>query len=245
MIQGSDGQTKETGVKVLGVYDAEGTGYEKTYVITGLKFLQDVLVNSSDPDKRAGVVTELSILLEDEAKTAILQDLLQENFPDLYVADWRTLDPEKARMADIAEISIAIFLGFFFVGLIFGLINTLIASVIERIRELGLLRALGMRRSVVLLQVVCESLLIVSVGTVLGLSAGWIICELVIFGGGIDMTAYAEGAEAFGINATLNPVVVGSDYLSFGLLTLLLGLLASYFPARRAMKVSPLMAINR
>ena len=245
MIQGSDGQTKETGVKVLGVYDAEGTGYEKTYVITGLKFLQDVLVNSSDPDKRAGVVTELSILLEDEAKTAILQDLLQENFPDLYVADWRTLDPQKARMADIAEISIAIFLGFFFVGLIFGLINTLIASVIERIRELGLLRALGMRRSVVLLQVVCESLLIVSVGTVLGLSAGWIICELVILGGGIDMTAYAEGAEAFGINATLNPVVVGSDYLSFGLLTLLLGLLASYFPARRAMKISPLMAINR
>ena len=59
------------------------------------------------------------------------------------------------------------------------------------------------------------------------------------------MTAYAEGAEAFGINATLNAVVVGSDYLSFGLLTLLLGLLASYFPARRAMKVSPLMAINR
>jgi len=79
----------------------------------------------------------------------------------------------------------------------------------------------------------------------LGLSAGWIICELVILGGGIDMTAYAEGAEAFGINATLKPVVVGSDYLSFGLLTLLLGLLASYFPARRAMKVSPLMAINR
>ena len=59
------------------------------------------------------------------------------------------------------------------------------------------------------------------------------------------MTAYAEGAAAFGINATLYPVVVGSDYLSFGLLTLLLGLLASYFPARRAMKVSPLMAINR
>ena len=175
----------------------------------------------------------------------ILQDLLQENFPGLHVADWQTLDPEKARMAEIAELSIVIFLIFFFVGLIFGLINTLIASVIERIRELGLLRALGMARSVVLFQVVCESLLIVSVGTVLGLSAGWIICELVIFGGGIDMTAYAEGAAAFGINATLYPVVVGSDYLSFGLLTLLLGLLASYFPARRAMKVSPLMAINR
>ena len=52
-----------------------------------------------------------------------------------------------------------------------------------------------MARSVVLLQVVCESLLIVSVGTVLGLSAGWIICELVILGGGIDMTAYAEGLK--------------------------------------------------
>ena len=245
MTQGSDGQTRETGVKVLGIYDAEGTGYEKTYVITGLKFLQDFLVNSSDSEKRAGVVTELSILLEDETKKVILQDLLQENFPGLYVTDWQTLDPEKARMAEIAELSIVIFLIFFFVGLIFGLINTLIASVIERIRELGLLRALGMARSVVLLQVVCESLLIVSVGTVLGLSAGWIMCELVILGGGIDMTAYAEGAEAFGINATLKPVVVGSDYLSFGLLTLLLGLLASYFPARRAMKVSPLMAINR
>ena len=127
-------------------------------MITGLKFLQDFLVNSPDSEKRAGVVTELSILLEDETKKVILQDLLQENFPGLYVADWQTLDPEKARMAEIAELSIVIFLIFFFVGLIFGLINTLIASVIERIRELGLLRALGMARSVVLLQVVCESL---------------------------------------------------------------------------------------
>ena len=93
-----------------------GHRLRKTYVITGLKFLQDFLVNSSDSENRAGVVTELSILLEDETKKVILQDLLQENFPGLYVTDWQTLDPEKARMAEIAELSIVIFLIFFFVA---------------------------------------------------------------------------------------------------------------------------------
>ena len=227
MTQGSDGQTRETGVKVLGIYDAEGTGYENLCDYRA-EISSGFLVNSSDSENRAGVVTELSILLEDETKKVILQDLLQENFPGLYVTDWQTLDPEKARMAEIAELSIVIFLIFFFVGLIFGLINTLIASVIERIRELGLLRALGMARSVVLLQVVCGSIDRFGrnrLGFVGRLDHG----ELVILGGGIDMTAYAEGAEAFGINATLKPVVVGVT-IFFGLLTLLLGLLVSHFP---------------
>ena len=128
-------------------------------------------------------------------------------------------------------------------ALTFGLVNTLIATVMQRTQELGMLRALGMNKQLLLIQVVMECIGIMVVGVVVGLVLG----VLLVFGlgEGIDLSAFSESVEAFGMSTFLKPVLTVADLLLFGWLSMLVGLFASFFPARRALKISPLMAMNR
>ena len=106
-----------------------------------------------------------------------------------------------------------------------------------------MLRAIGMPRRVVLMQVVVESMLIMIVGIVLGLAAG--ILSVAALAEGIDLSAFAEGMDAFGMSVLLIPVLNTKDLVMFSSLSLLLGLVASIFPALRAVRITPLMAMNR
>ena len=94
-----------------------------------------------------------------------------------------------------------------------------------------------------LVQVVVESMLIMCAGIVLGLVVGclsvWALAD------GIDLTAFAEGADAFGMSALLIPILSVEDLWLFSWLSLVLGFFASVFPALRAVRIKPLMAMNR
>ena len=183
------------------------------------------------------------MLLADEPQRSAAVQQLNRVFPDKDVADWRALQPQVAEMFAMADVAIYIIFVLMMGGLAFGLVNTLIAAVMERVRELGMLRAIGMPRRVVLTQVVIESMLIMSVGVVLGLVVGclgvWALSD------GIDLSAFAEGIDAFGMSALLVPMLHVDDLLMFSWLSLLLGFFASVFPALRAVRITPLMAMNR
>jgi ABC-type antimicrobial peptide transport system permease subunit len=127
-------------------------------------------------------------------------------------------------------------------ALTFGLVNTLVATVMERVRELGLLRAIGMRKGVVVLQVVVESTLIMTIGVVVGLLVGYLL--YLMMADGIDLSAFAEGVEMAGMSTHLIPVLLPVDFALVAGMSLVLGILASLYPAWRAVKVSPLDALR-
>ena len=128
-------------------------------------------------------------------------------------------------------------------ALTFGLVNTLITSVMERVRELGMVRALGMSKSMVVMQVVVESTVIMGIGVVFGMIAGYLI--YLSISDGIDLSAFAEGVELAGVSTIWKPVLAWGDVLLVASLSLLLGILASLYPAWRAVKVKPLDAMRR
>ena len=242
LTQGADGKNRERGFRIAGLFDADGTSMEKTFAFTGLTSARTFLGDGRSGDGD-GLVTEVSVVLADEPQRQQAVQDLAITFPDKDVADWRTLQPQVAEMFAMADVAIYIIFVLMMGGLAFGLVNTLIAAVMERVRELGMLRAIGMPRRVVLMQVVVESMFIMSVGIVLGLAAGclgvWALAD------GIDLSAFAEGIDAFGMSALLIPVLSVDDLLLFSGLSLLLGLVASIFPALRAVRITPLMAMNR
>ena len=139
----------------------------------------------------------------------------------------------------------SLFIWFFLMmgALTFGLVNSLIAAVMERVKELGMMRALGMQNSMVLIQVVLESIMLMALGVLLGtvgsLLVFWSISD------GIDLSAWAEGAELAGISSTLQPVLLGKDVLLVALMSIALGVLASFYPAWRVIKIKPLDALRR
>ena len=244
MMQASDGRTVERGYRIVGIYDAQGEALEKTFLFTGRAALNRTLrLQPTD-------VTEISMRLRPERAQAI--DAIAERYrsadpsitqDELVIRTWRELIPQAAAMVEISDTSIRVWYVILMSALGFGLVNTLLTSVMERVRELGLLQALGMRPSGVLWQVLLESWLILTVGLAFGLAGGL----LAIWGlkDGIDLGNWYDGLEMFGVSRVLVPRLFISDVLEIGAVVLGMGLLGSLYPARKAVAIDPLKALNR
>ena len=92
-------------------------------------------------------------------------------------------------------------------------------------------------------QVILECLTIVSVGVVAGLLLG--VVGVALLQDGIDLSAWAAGVEAFHLQAILVPRMLVTDLVLVAGLSLLFGLVASAYPAGRAVRINPLDAMRR
>ena len=110
-----------------------------------------------------------------------------------------------------------------------GIVITLLLSVFERTREIGLLRAVGMTRSQVRMTVRWESVITSLYGAVVGVILGIVM-------GAVLIGVLAEGGlGAFRLPITGTVIIL--------LLSFIIGVLASIYPARRATKVDVMRAI--
>jgi putative ABC transport system permease protein len=113
-----------------------------------------------------------------------------------------------------------------------GLANTLAMAVVQRRRELGLLRALGAERRALALMVVAESATLVGVATFLAIPLGAVLGTAVVRGTGAGVGSNVSYAFPW---ATLGTLIV----LSLGI-----GVLAALAPARRASRLQPIVALR-
>ncbi len=110
-----------------------------------------------------------------------------------------------------------------------GIVNTLMLSVFERTHEIGLLRAVGMRRRQVRTMIRSESVILSIFGAIIG----------IVIGTGLGV-ALVSSLRSQGISDTVVPV---SSLVVFLVLSAVLGLLAATWPARRAANLDVLAAI--
>jgi hypothetical protein len=114
-----------------------------------------------------------------------------------------------------------------FVAMGFGILNTTLMAVSERMREFGLLKALGMRPIRIVKGILTEALIILLVGlfigNALGLASAWPLSFH-----GIDLSALAQGVEYAGMSRVIFPLVLPKDVLGANLVVLLLGLLVCH-----------------
>jgi len=234
--QGADGRSREAGYRIAGLYQSEHSALEKFHVFTGIEAAQALLVSDT--------VTEVSVRLTDEKyQPTVLQSLIA-TFVGLNVFDWQTLQPMAATMMQLSDAMIYILFIIVMSALVFGLVNTVVTAVMERYREIGMLRALGMRAGAVLLQIVTESTLIMIMGVAIGTAAGGGLC--LWLSDGVDLAAFSEGLEAFGFSSnTLVPTIMPADLAFVVVASLVMGVVASFFPALRAVRLNPLEAMRR
>ncbi|WP_405546427.1 ABC transporter permease [Streptomyces phaeochromogenes] len=155
----------------------------------------------------------------------------------------KTLDPyPQVQVRDLADykklihdqIAVLLYLVYALLGLaiviaVLGVVNTLALSVVERTREIGLLRAIGLARRQLRRMIRLESVVIAVFGAVLGLALGlvWGVC--------VQQVLALQGMKALAIPwTTLVAVVVGSAVV---------GIVAALLPALRASRMNVLAAI--
>jgi putative ABC transport system permease protein len=113
-----------------------------------------------------------------------------------------------------------------------AILNTLAIGVIERRREIGMLRAIGATRGQVRKTVVAEALLLAALGTALGILAGLYLSY--VFVAGLNTAGYMKMAYTFPLAGVLAAIAVG----------LLFGVLAALMPARQASRMEIIKALR-
>jgi putative ABC transport system permease protein len=129
-----------------------------------------------------------------------------------------------------------------------GIMNIMIVSLMERTREIGILKALGMKSRTVLLVFLCESVIIGLIGAVIGIASGWGLANVValIFGGGGGLRAGIQnGNQAATSNGmTITPVLTPTVFLGALGFGIGVSVVFALYPAWRASKLKPVEALR-
>lgn len=188
----------------------------------------EVLVFAREKDQRdalAGLITA-DLSLPDEVE----------------VTSWRQ-EGTLLGLIDFARVAWGFFLAILMgmAGLI--IVNTMLMTVLERTRELGMLAAMGMRRRSMIRLITTEGLLIGLAGSAIGAALGTGVA-LWVGSMGIDFSAALEGT-AFPLDPMIYPDWHWTQVAVATGLGLLTGVLAALYPARRAVKLAPAEALRR
>ena len=165
----------------------------------------------------------------DTARSQLESGILK-NYPDVQVSDQEQFKQQQLKAIDQVFAIVYVLLFLSVIISLFGIVNTLGLSIYERIRELGLLRAVGMSRRQVKRMVRVEAVIIAILGAVLGLAIG------ILFG-----WAMQQALKDLGISSLTIPVRQLTLML---IVAALLGVVAAILPARRAAKLNMLEAIS-
>lgn len=172
---------------------------------------------------------------------------LQQAFADAKVpakvVDWKQASGELAQLATISQGALFIFVLFIFFVAAIIIMNTLSMAAIERVSELGMMRAIGARKFFVGSMFFAETALLAAffggLGIVVGMGAVWVIDSMNIATTSNDIVGMLVGGD------TLHPVITASG-LVLGVIQLAIAtVLAILYPMRVATKITPLEAISR
>jgi ABC-type lipoprotein release transport system permease subunit len=237
MSQDPENNIADRGFRIVGVYEAKLSGLEEIYVYAGLSTVQALLGIE-------GQISEIAVAGQDYRN---MDDLLMQVSAgvdeNLEVLSWLELDAYLGAMLGVMDGFVLVWVVVIFLALSFGLVNTIMMSVFERVREIGLMMALGMKPNAILYQILLESLMLL----VLGLLAGNIlaIATIIPIQDGIDISAVSEGVEMMGASSVLYPALKLKDMVLANSVVILLGIITSLLPAWRASQYRPVEAIAK
>jgi putative ABC transport system permease protein len=151
-------------------------------------------------------------------------------YPNIEVRDQKEFVADNAKQIDQILNLITALLAFAIVIATIGIINTLLLSVVERTREIGLLRAVGLQRRQTRVMIRLEAIMIAVYGGVLGLAVG-------SFFGWALVSAFTKESEFGSFHYPFRQLII------FLVVSAVLGVLAAIVPAWRASRINVLQAI--
>lgn len=191
-----------------------------------------------------GACHEIAVLLGSDAGLAACKAEVTRALPGLEVLDWKEVVPEAALLVESFDAYMAIFTGIIFLGLAFGLVNTMLMAVLERTREIGMLVSIGMGRGRVFRMVLMETMFLVLAAAPAGLLIGWAAISRA-HRTGIDLRAFSEATSSFGFDLVVHPAMTGGHVARTLSAVVLTALLSAAWPAWKALRTDAAQAIRK
>ncbi len=241
--QNSEWENVSQSFRIKGTYRTELSQTEKVYVFVGLPVLQKMLGIGEG-------VTEIAVNLErggrgEGDKLADLVSALNAEISGsgFAVEGWRQMLPSINAYLEMFNGYMLIWFVVVFIAMGFGIVNTMLMAVYERMREFGLQRAIGMRSGRIVRMVMAEILLLLLFGSLVANGVALFLINIVLRSG-IDLSFFTEGTEMWGMNRVIVPVLSAWDVYAANGVVLVLGLLVGLYPAVRAGRFTPVEAMR-
>ena len=242
-IQSASGDISYSAFRVAGIFKTNNSNFD----------LMNVFVQKKDLAKIIGVEethsTEISVLLDHNNLTTSISEKIVSLFSKdisekiLVVRTWEDISPVLKMMNEMTIQYSMIFVIIILVALSFGIINTMLMAIMERVREIGMLMAIGMNKVQVFFMIMLETIFLSISGGIVGLLLSWALVTLLGISG-IDLSAIAEGLNSMGYSSFVYPELDYIYYALIGELVIVTAIFASIMPARKALKFNPAEAVR-
>lgn len=235
--QDVNGELTSSSFRVAGIYRTANPGMDEQNVFVLRHDLADYLGGDE-------IVNAVGILLTDHEKASAFSSRYQESYPGLEIRTWAEVSPELGYMVQMSTTMFMIILVIILLALAFGLLNTMLMSVFERIKELGMLMAIGMNKKRIFIMILLETTFLTLTGAFLGMIAGFSTI-LVLRGPGIDLSPIGgDSIKDFGFETIVYPQLEADFFIMLTILVILTAFFTAIYPALKALKLNPARAVQ-
>jgi len=192
-------------------------------------------------------VTDLVIRADSFEQVTPLANQLKQRLAGsdqpLEVLRWFDIDPMAQQWADFADAYTWIVLAVVIMIVLAEVLNTMLMSMHERVREFGLMSALGVSSAQIFTMMVCETLILVMLGGLAGLLIGGGL-SLWFGDQGIDLSQYAIAFSFMYMDPVIHPLLQTDSVLRIMMASLFGALIAGLIPAWKASRLEPAHALR-
>lgn len=233
---GLDGSIVYIACRVVGIFKTESSLFDEMNVYVQQKDLSRVL--ETEP-----IIHEIAIRTISSKSMPLVQKELEEKYKHLLLQNWKEIAPDVAFLNDFMVQLTYLFVTIILFALVFGITNTMLMSVLDRVRELGVLIAVGMKKNKVFRLILLETIFLSMTGGFGGILIGALTIYILSFTG-IDLSAVATSFESFGSSTMLYPFLPVTMYIILTIMIIIAANIAAIFPAWKAIKLKPATAIR-
>lgn len=223
--------------RIVGIYETVSSEFDKTHMFTALPNAQSMLELDDN-------ILEYSMTVSDIAQVEqVAAELRTKLGPKYEVLTYNELLPMLVAQLEMYDQMMYVVYVIIGLAMIFGIVNTMLMSVFERIQEFGVLMAIGMKNSLLFWMVIFEAATLGIIGTAIGLAIG--SASVLTMGSlGIDFSMFAEGLTSFGAGAIIYPRLTLTTIINVSIIIPLTAIFGAVYPAFRAMRLQPVTAIR-
>ena len=223
--------------RITGVFETVSTPFDESQVFIHVREASELTALGTE-------LNELALRLKEDGLLDPAVLALKKRWPSLSVQTWKEIDPEMELLVASFDSMMLVYMAIIMLALAFGIVNTMMMSVLERTREIGMLLSLGMNKARVFGMITLETILLVLAGCPAGILAATVTI-MITRKTGISLKMFSEAFSSFGYSDMVYPSLTMRQFVTMMIMVICTALVSAIFPARRALSLKPAEAIRK
>ncbi|MBK5202683.1 MAG: FtsX-like permease family protein [Prolixibacteraceae bacterium] len=205
----------------------------------------EVFIRQQDIIKETGLTSDkihkIKILLNKNLSPDNIKNIkpieqeIQSSLPGLKVLDIRNTSPDAYTYKLMSLPSTFIIMFIIYLVISFGIANTMTMAVMERIKEFGMLRSIGMSKKEIRYMIMAESIILIAIGALIGIFISLIII-IITSHTGINIFG-SSSLESFGMSSLIYPDITSGLFIIIVILIGIVSIVTSIFPINKVLKI--------